>query len=82
MPSKLKDMNIPRKLSSMNLLEGESEEITVMDLRRGPGDILDQVELGKTYTITRNGKVMAVLSKPEPDALELAAEVRRMGLVR
>ena len=73
---------MPSKLKDMNLLGGQSEEITVMELRQGAGDILDQVELGKTYDITRRGKVVAVLSKPEPDAAELGSEVRRMGLVR
>ena len=73
---------MPSKLKDMNLLEGQSEEITIMDLRRGPGNIMDQVELGKTYTITRRGKGVAVLSKPEPNAVELGAEARRLGLVR
>ncbi len=73
---------MPRKLSDMTLLEGHSEEITVMDLRRGPGNILDQVQLGKIYKITRMGKVVAILSRPEPSALELGAEVRRLNLIR
>ena len=72
---------MPSKLSDMNLLGGESEKITVMELRQGAGDILDQVELGKTYTITRRGKPVGVLSKSEPNAAELGAEVRRLGLI-
>ena len=72
---------MPSKLSEMNLLGGQSEEITVMELRQGAGDILDQVELGKTYTITRRGKPVGVLSKPELNAVELGAEVRRLDLI-
>lgn len=71
-----------KKIADMNLLEGQSETITVMDLRRGLGDILDQVSMGKTFTITRNGKPMALLSRPEPTAVELGAAVRKLGLVR
>ena len=51
-----------------------------MDLRRAPGDILLQTQMGKTFDITRNGIVAAVLSSPEPDAFELATEVRRLRL--
>ena len=69
------------KLSDMDLLKGESEKITVMELRQGAGDILDQVELGKTYTITRRGKPVGILSKPELSAIELGTEVRRLDLV-
>ena len=71
-----------KRLADMNLLEGQTEEITVMDLRRGPGDILAQVALGKVFTITKAGKPVAVLSKPEPTALELGAAARSLGLVR
>ena len=49
-----------QKLNEMDLLEGQTEEITMMDLRYGPGEIMDQVILGKTFTITRKGKRVAV----------------------
>lgn len=61
-------------------LQGREETITMSELRAQPGDVLDQVELGKTFNITRNGKVIAVLAKPEPTALELGAEIRRLKL--
>lgn len=61
-------------------LAGRQETITVTELRARPGDILSQVELGKTFSITRCGLTIAVLCKPEPNAVELGAEVRRLGL--
>lgn len=64
----------------MKLLAGTTEEITMTELRQRPGDIIDQVQMGRTFTITKAGKVVAVLSTPEPSALELGAEVRRLGL--
>ncbi len=59
-------------------LSGREETITVTELRARPGDVLSQVELGKTFTITRCGKKIAIISKPEPTALELGAQIRRM----
>jgi antitoxin (DNA-binding transcriptional repressor) of toxin-antitoxin stability system len=67
-------------LTDTAILEHQSEEITATAFRAHPGDVLLQVQLGKTFTITKNGKPIAVLSRPEPTALELAAEVRRLGL--
>lgn len=63
------------------ILTGQIETITVMDFRREPGDVLLQTQMGKTFNITRYGVVIAVLHAPEPDALELGAEIRRMKLV-
>ena len=68
------------RLKDMKLLQGQTEEITMMALRKGPGDVMDQVQMGKTFIITRSGKAVAVISAPEPNALELGAKVRRMGL--
>ncbi len=62
-------------------LTGQEETITAMDFRRTPGDVLLQAQMGKRFNITKNGVVIAVLSAPEPNALELAAEVRRMRMV-
>lgn len=69
-----------KPLAKTAILTGQSETITAMDFRRGPGDVLLQTQMGKVFNITRNGVVVAVLSPPEPDALELAAEVRRLKL--
>ena len=55
-----------RTLTQTMDLSGETETITAMDLRKAPGDVLLQAQLGKTFHITRNGVVIAVLSAPKP----------------
>ncbi len=42
---------------------GSSQTITMMDLRKNPGEILTAVETGKTFIVTRAGKQIAILSK-------------------
>ena len=59
---------------------GREEIITVTELRARPGDVLFQVQLGKTFKISRRGRIVAVISKPEPSAVELGAEIRRLRL--
>jgi antitoxin (DNA-binding transcriptional repressor) of toxin-antitoxin stability system len=68
-------------LSKTQILTGQKETISAMDFRRTPGDILLQAQMGKTFSITKNGVIVAVISPPEPDALELGAAVRRMKLL-
>lgn len=69
-----------KKLKDYISLIGEEETISMTQLRASPGEVLDQVQLGKVFKVKRNGEVVAVLSQPEPTALELGAAVRRMGL--
>lgn len=71
-----------KKLTDMNLLAGQVTEISMSELRQQPGDIIDQVQSGRTFTITKCGSVVATLSKPEPSAFQLGAEVRRLRLDR
>jgi antitoxin (DNA-binding transcriptional repressor) of toxin-antitoxin stability system len=59
-------------------LAGQTETITAMDFRKAPGDVLLQAQMGKVFQITKNGVIVAVLSPPELNALELGAEIRRM----
>jgi antitoxin (DNA-binding transcriptional repressor) of toxin-antitoxin stability system len=66
------------RLTKSKSLVGQEETITAMDLRKTPGDILMQVQMGEIFNITRNGVIVAVLSAPEMNALELGAEVRRI----
>ena len=69
------------RLVKMKLLAGQTGEITMTEFRQAPGDIIDQVQMGKTFTITKAGHVVAVLTSPQPTALELAAEIRRFGIM-
>lgn len=70
-----------KKLVNTAMLQGQTETITAMDFRKAPGDVLLQAQMGKTFTITRNGVIVATLSPPETTALELGAEARRMKIV-
>lgn len=70
-------MKTGTRLVQTDLLAGHSEEITMSDFRSRPGDVLTQVQLGKRFTITKSGKVVAEISQPELSALQLGAAVRR-----
>ncbi len=68
-----------RKLLSRSMdLSGLTETITAMDFRKTPGDVLLQAQMGKVFTITRQGVAIATLSPIEPTALELGAAIRRL----
>jgi len=69
-----------KRLTDMSLLAGQVEEISMTELRSRPGDIIAQVQMGKTFKVTKNGATVAVLAAPEPDALQLGAAVRKLGL--
>ena len=52
-------------------LVGRTETITMMDLRKKPGEVLSSVALGKTFIITRSGKPIAELKKlPEKPTIK------------
>ncbi len=69
-----------KTLTKSLALNGQTETITAMDFRKTPGDVLLQAQMGKVFNITKNGVIVAVLSPPEMNALELGAEIRRLGL--
>jgi len=71
-----------KKLRYLCLLEGETETITMTDLRSQPGDVFAQIQQGKTFTVTKQGKPIAVIHSPEPTALELGAALRRLPVVK
>jgi hypothetical protein len=71
-----------KRLEKSKILTGQVETITAMDFRHGPGDVLLQAQMGKTFNITRHGVIIAVLHAPEPDAIELGAAVRCLGLAK
>lgn len=52
------------------------ETITITQFRMAPGEVITQVEMGRTFRITKLGRVVAVISKPELNAFELGAAAR------
>jgi prevent-host-death family protein len=66
------------KLTDMKLLAGQTEEITMTDLRSRPGDVVGQVQMGKTFTITKAGEAIATIQPVEPNALQLGAACRHL----
>ncbi len=71
-----------KRLAKTIDLTGQRETITAMDFRRAPGDVLLQAQMGKVFEVTKQGIVVAIISAPELDALELGQEVRRLGFIR
>lgn len=67
-PPKSKGM---RRLKDEIVLQSKFECITVSDLRAHPGEVLAYIELGKTYLVTRQGKAVAVMSKPPGETLTM-----------
>src|SRR6266571_7513449 len=45
-------------------LVGMHEEISLTDLRMHLGEIMDEVALGKTFSVTRKGRVISILTTP------------------
>ena len=68
---------VMRRLSEQVTLDGQIDTLTMMELRRHPGEVLDLVKLGQAFVITRNGKEVAVLSKLPGDVL--AMDVDKKG---
>jgi len=52
-------------------MRDDIEIITMSELRNLPGDVLAQVQLGKTFIITKNGKEIAVLQSLPGDTLPI-----------
>lgn len=46
-------------------LHGKSEEITISELRNRPGDVFQQVSLGKQFIVTKNGEQIALICPPK-----------------
>lgn len=74
------DRRSRKLLNEMRLLEGQREDITLTDLRANIGDVVAQVEQGKTFRIMRKGRAVAQIGEPELSALELGGAVRKLGL--
>ena len=76
----MKTLRTTKSLKDEVSLEGRIEEISMTDLRRNPGDILTQVELGKVFILNRGGLSVAVLSKIP--GVQLSAVVHRDASVK
>lgn len=54
-----------KTLPETMLLANQVEEISMSELRKSPGDIIMQVQMGKTFVITLRGRPVATLIKIE-----------------
>lgn len=52
-----------KRLRELTPLAGKLETITAMDFRKSPGEVLDSVQFGKTFVITKQGKPVALLTQ-------------------
>ena len=55
-------------------LSGKVEQITLMDLRKQPGEVFASVALGKIFVVTKSGKPIAIISKPPGETLMVTVE--------
>lgn len=53
-----------RTLTETKLLEGQTEEITISELRSKPGEVFQQVQMGKEFTVSKSGRVIAEIKAP------------------
>lgn len=61
----------PKRLTDTQLLRGQLEYLALQDMRAAPGDIINQVQMGKVYVITKQGKPVAVLQALPGDRLSI-----------
>jgi prevent-host-death family protein len=57
-----------KKLSELQVLAGEHEVITLTTFRRSPGEVVMQVQHGKSFTLTQRGKKIAELTPHRVEA--------------
>lgn len=60
-------------------LKGQTEEISISDLRSKPGEVFAQVALGKSFTVSKCGKVVAKIDQPENFDWAALARLRRLS---
>lgn len=71
-----------KRLKDEISLKGKSESISISEFRAQPGSVLQQVELGKRFDVTRQGKIVATISPPELNAFELGKAAKKAGIVK
>jgi len=52
-----------KRLSELLDLTGQTETITAIELRRLPGEVMEQAAMGKTYIVTKNGKPIIQITR-------------------
>jgi prevent-host-death family protein len=58
-----------KKISELQSLVGQVETISLTDLRNLPGEVFNQVQMGKQYVVTKSGKIIArIMPQPKPVA--------------
>lgn len=62
-----------RTISEEVSLAGKLDTITITELRKRPGEVIASVKLGKTFLLTSQGKVVAMMSKPPGITLTIVA---------
>lgn len=61
-------------------LEGQTEEITISELRSKPGEIFAQVALGKCFSISKSGVIIARITPPDKEFdLSALQQIRRIS---
>lgn len=60
-----------KKLADEVSIVGKCEQITMMDLRREPGEVFASVALGKVFIVTKAGKPVGIISKPPGETLTI-----------
>lgn len=63
----------------IHLKGSKLEQISMTELRSKPGEVIDLVNLGATYLVTKQGKPIAVISKVPGE--QLSIEVSSNGTV-
>ena len=58
-----------KKIADEVSLIGKCNCITMMDLRKQPGEVFASVALGKVFVVTKAGKPVGVISKPPGETL-------------
>lgn len=71
-----------KKLKDMKTLAGQMETISISELRHNPGEVFQQVEMGKRFIVTKNGNTIAQICPAKPLAFNTAKKaLSRAGKV-
>lgn len=60
-------------------MKGQREEITMSELRANPGEVFAQVGMGKEFDVSKSGKIVANIQKPDDFDWAALQRIRRMS---